>query len=82
MVEDFDVFKLEGFFLLYTLLKISRKNINSSICLTLTIINSEVPIVKIVLNTANLSKAQTLCVYKLLEVVVVSKHKNFILEAF
>ena len=41
-VKDFDILGVEGLFLFCTLLKVSRKGINSSISLVLTIVDSEV----------------------------------------
>ena len=79
-IEDFDVLGSENFFFFYTLLRVLRQGVSSSICLTLTIINLEV-VTREFLGQADLSRAQTLYVYELAEVVVVRKHKNFMLRA-
>ena len=34
------------------------------------------------LSLANLTRAQTLCIHKLLEVIMVSKNKDLVFEAF
>ena len=79
-MQNLDVFRLEGFFLLSTPLGISRQGISSSVSLILTIIDSEV-VTKEFLSPANLSGAQTLRVHELSEVVMVGKHKNFMSRA-
>ena len=81
MVEDFDVLGIESFFLFCTLLRVLRQGISSSVSLTLTIIDLKV-VTREFLSPADLSGAQTLRVHKLLEVVMVGKHKNFMSKAF
>ena len=79
-MQDFDVLVLEGLFLFYILLGILRQGVSSSIGFALTIINSEV-VIREFLSRANLSGAQTLHIHEPAEVVVVSKHENFMLRA-
>lgn len=53
---------------------------NSSICFILIIIDLKV-IKKKFLNLPNLSEAQVSYIYKLLQVVMIYKYKNFMLKA-
>ena len=80
-MQNLDVLRLEGLFLLSTPLRVSRQGIGSSVSLDLTIVDLEV-ITRELLGPADLSGAQTLCVHKPAEVVVVGKHKNFLSRAF
>ena len=79
-MQDFDVFVLEGLFLLCTLLRVSRQGVNSSIGFALTVIDLEVAMREF-LSPANLSEAQTISIHELADVVVAGKHKNFMLKA-
>ena len=79
-MEDFDVLGIEGLFFFCTLLRVLKQSVSSFICLTLTIINSEV-VTREFLGPAKLSRVQTFRVYELAEIVVVGKHKNFMLKA-
>lgn len=81
MVQDFDIFDLKNLSLFYILLKILKQDISSSIYLALIIINSKIETKKF-LSSANLFKTQYLYVHKLLKVVVVDEHKNFMLKSF
>ena len=78
---DFDILGAEGLFLLYTSLKVSRQDINSSVSLILKIINSEV-VTREFLGPADLSGAQTLRVHELAEVVVIGQYKYLMLRPF
>ena len=77
-VQDFDVLILESLFLFCTLLRVLRQGVSSYICFILTIIDLEV-VTREFLGPADLSRAQTLCIHKLTEVVVVGKHEDFML---
>ena len=79
-MQNLDVLCSEGLFFLSTPLRVSRQGIGSSVSLALTIIDSEV-VTREFLSPANLPGAQTLCVYELSEVVMVGKHKDFMLRA-
>ena len=79
-VENLDVLRSEGLFLLSTPLKVLRQGIGSSISLVLTIVYSEV-VTRVLLGPVDLSEAQTLRVHKSAEVVVVGKHENFMSSA-
>ena len=79
-MQDFDIFGLESLFFFSTLLKISRQGVSNSICFALTVINLKV-VTREFLSLADLSKAQTLYIYKLLGVIMVGKHKDFLLKA-
>lgn len=80
-MQDFEVLGSEGFFSFCTLLKVTTQSINSSISLALSIINLKI-VSREFLDLTNLSRGQTPCVHKLLEVVVVSIYKDFILKLF
>ena len=75
-MQNLDVLHLEGDFLLSTLLRVLRQGIGSSISLALTIIDLKV-VTREFLSPVDLSRAQTLCVYELSEVVMAAKHEDF-----
>ena len=79
-IENFDVFDSKCFFLFYTLLKVSKQGISSSIYLVLIIIDLKMVTEKF-LSLTDLFRAETLCIYKPLEVIIVDKHENFMLKA-
>ena len=79
-VQALDVFGTEVLFFLCTLLRVSKQGINSSIYISLIIVNLKL-VVKEFLGTANMSGAQTLRVHESREVVVVGKYKDFMLRA-
>ena len=81
MVQNLDVLRSEGFFLLSTPLRVSRQGIGSSVSFALTIVNLKV-VTRELLCPADLFGAQTLRVHKLAEVVVVGEYEHLILEAF
>ena len=80
-MQDFDVLVSESLFLLCTLLRVSRQGISSFISFVLTIIDLEM-VTREFLGSADLSRAQTLCIHEPAEVVIVNKHENFMLRAF
>ena len=80
-MKDFDVVGPKGLFLLCILLRILKLGISSSVKLVLTTTDLEV-VTKEILDLANLSGAQTLCVYELAEVVVVGEYKYLVLRLF
>ena len=75
--KNFNILCLEGVVFLSILLGVLGQSISSSVSFALIIIDSEV-VTREFLGPANLSGAQTLCVYKLSEVIMVGKDKNFI----
>ena len=79
-MQNLDVLRSEGLFLLSTPLKVSRQGIGSSVSLALTIVDLKV-VTRELLGLADLSGAQILCVHEPAEVVVVGKHENFMLRA-
>ena len=80
-MQNLDVLGAEGFFLFCILLRVLKQGINSSVSLTLIIVDLEV-VMKELLNSADLLGAHTLCVYKLAEVVVVGEYKHLMLRLF
>ena len=80
-MADFNVLGAEGSFLLSTPLRIKRQRIGSFVCVTLAVIDLKV-VTREFLGLADLSGAQTVCVHKPAEVVMVSIYKNFMLKAF
>ena len=79
-MQNLDVLCSKGVFLLSTLLKVLRQGISSSVSLALTIIDLEV-VTREFLSPTDLPGAQTLRVHELSEVVMVGKHKDFMLRA-
>ena len=67
---------MESVFFLSIPLGVSKQGINSSVNYALIIIDSEV-VIREFLGLADLSRAQTLYVHELSEVVMVGKHKDF-----
>ena len=80
MVQNLDVLRLEGVFLLSTPLRILKQGIDSFISLALTIIDSEV-VMREFLSPADLSGAQTLRIHESSKVVMVGKHEDFMSRA-
>ena len=80
-MHDFDFLGLEGLFSLCTLLRISKQGVSNSISFALTIVILQV-VTREFLDLVDLFQAQTLCIHKSVEVVLVNKHKNFMLKAF
>ena len=62
-------------------LREARQCVCSSVCFALIIINSKV-VTREFLRPADLSGAQTLCIYEPTEVVIVGKYQDFVLAAF
>ena len=79
-MQDFEILCSEGVFFLSVPLGISRQGISSSVSFALTIIDLEV-VTRECLGPADLSGAQTLCIHESSEVVIVGKHKDFMLRA-
>ena len=80
MVQNLDVLRLEGVFLLNTLLRVLKQGIGSSVSLALMIIDLNV-VTREFLSPADLSGALTLRVHESSEVVMVGEHKDFMLRA-
>ena len=80
-MQNLDVLRSEGVFLLSAPLRVSRQGIGSSVSLVLTIIDLEV-VMRELLGPADLSGAETLRVHEPAEVVVVGEYKHLMLGAF
>ena len=80
-MQNLDVLRSEGVFLLSTPLRVSRQGIGSSVSLALTIINSEV-VARELLGPVDLSGAQTLRLHEPTEVVVVGEYGHLMLRPF
>ena len=80
-MQNLDVLRLEGLFLLSTPLRVSRQGIGSSVSLELTIVDLEI-VTREYLGPADLSGAQTLHVHESAEVVVVGEYEHLMLGAF
>ena len=80
-VQDFDVLGAEGLFLFCTLLRVPRQGISSSISLALIIVDLQV-VAREFLGPADLSRAQTLYLHELMEVVVVGEYEHLMLRPF
>ena len=79
-MQNFDILDIEGLFFLCTLLKVLKQGFNSSISLSLTIINMKV-VTREFLSLTNLFEAQTLCIHELAEVFAIGKYKQLMLRA-
>ena len=80
-MQNVDVLRSEGLFLLRTPLRVLKQGISSYVSLALTIVDSEV-VKRELLGPADLSGAETLRVYESTEVVVLGKYKHLMLGAF
>ncbi len=80
-MENLKILIFKSLLLGLTPLREARKNISHSISLFLTIIDLKV-VLRELLGLANLARAQTLCIYILTEVFMVSESKNLIFAAF
>ena len=81
MIKDLAIFGLELIFLILASPEKSWQSIYSYICLTLAIVNSKI-VLKELLGSVDLFKAQTLCIYETTEIVVICEDKIFILATF
>ena len=79
-MQNFDILGLEGLFFFCTLLRVLRQGVSSFISFTLTIVDLEV-VTREFFGPADLFGAQILRIYEPAEVVVISKHKDFMLRA-
>ena len=80
-MQNFDLLGAEGLFFFCTLLRVLRQGISSFVSLVLTIVDLEV-VPREFLGLADLSGAQTLCLYEPTEVVVVGEYKHLMLRPF
>ena len=80
-MKNSSVLGLKLIFFLNISFKKIKERVYSSICFTLTIIDSKM-VIKELLGPANLTKAQTLYVYELLEVIMVSKNEYLVFTIF
>lgn len=77
-VKNLGIFSSKIFFLVLTFLKRVQQSITSYIGYALRIINQEV-VLKNLLSLGNLMRAQVFCIHKFSRVIIVGKHKNFML---
>ena len=80
-MKDSAILSSELILLILASLGKPRQSICSRIRLTLAIVDSEM-VSRELLGPADLSGAQTLCIHKTTEVIMVRKNKNLILAAF
>ena len=80
-MQDFDILGAEGLFLFYTLLRVSKQGISSSVSLALIIVNLEL-VAREFLGPADLFEAQTLRLHKPTEVIVIGEYKHLMLRLF
>ena len=80
-MEDSDILGVEDIFLLYTLLRVLRQGISSSVSFALTIIDLKV-VTREFLGLTNLFGAQTLYVHESMKVVMVCKDEDFVFATF
>lgn len=75
-MQNLSIFDLSLLFFFLILLKKTRKSVCSFFGFVLLIINQKM-ILKELLGLANLFRVQVLCIYKVVEVVVVCEYKDF-----
>ena len=80
-MKNLSVLGSKLFFLIQAFLKEMRECICNSICFTLTIIDLKM-VIRELLGSAKLTRAQTFCIHELLEVIIVSENKDFMFAAF
>ena len=80
-MEDSIILSLKFFFFIKTPLNKAKQCVYCCICFTLTIIDLKM-VTKELLGLADVIKAQTLCIYKLLKVIIISKNKNLVFAVF
>ena len=81
MMKNLGILILECFFLGLTFLWEVRQGISRNINLFLTVIDSKI-ILKELLGSTHLSKAQAFCIHELTEVIIVNEDKNLVFAAF
>ncbi len=79
-MKNLGVLISESFFLGLTSLREAKQSISHNISFFLTIFDSEM-VSKKFLGPADLTRAQTLCIHELMEIIIVSKDKNLIFAA-
>ncbi len=80
-MENLGILISESLFLGLAFLEEAKQGINRSISLFLTIIDSKV-VSRELLGPADLTRAQTFCIHKLTEVIMVSKDEDLVFIAF
>ncbi len=81
MMKNLGVLISKSLFFGLASLREVRQGISHSISFSLTIIDLEV-VSRELLGPADLTRAQTLCIYKLAEVIMVSKNKDLVFATF
>lgn len=80
-MKNISILILKYFFLSLILLWESRHGISCNISLSLTIVNLKI-VTKELLGLTDLTKAQVLCIYELMEVVIINEDKDLVFIAF
>ena len=80
-MEDWSVFSSKLFFLIKTIIKKARQRVCCSSHLIVIIINLKMVTTEL-LGLMDLTKAQSLCIHELLEVIMVGKNKDLVFAAF
>ena len=83
-MEDLSILSLKIFFfieLIKTLLRKAKQCVYYSICFILTIINLKI-VTQELFGLTDLTRAKTFYIYKLSEVIIVSKNKELVFAAF
>ena len=80
-MQDLAILSLKLIFFILASLKKFWQSICSCICFALIIVDLEI-VLRELLGLADLSAAQTLCIHKIIEVVVIRKDKNLMLAIF
>ncbi len=80
-MKNLEVLISDSFFLGLTSLREAKQGISCSISLSLTIVDVKV-ISRELLGPADLTRAQTLCIHELAEVIIINKDKDLAFAAF
>ena len=81
MIQDLSILSLKLLFLIKILLQKARQNFCYSICFILTIIDLKM-IIRELFGPTNLTKDKTLCIYKLLMIIMIIKNNDLVFTAF
>ena len=80
-LKDSCILSLKNFLFVLALLRVAKQSINSSISLALAIIDAKI-VARQLLGLVNLVEAQTLCIQKPTQVVIISHHQDIELATF
>ena len=80
-MKNLAIFSLELIFFILASLQKPRQSIYNCICFALAVVDSKM-VLEELLGTADLSRAQALCIHKATKIVVVCEDEHFMLATF